>query len=602
MSLAPKLDEVSDAIANANLDIACITETLLRDHIHDNVISIPGCNLVRRDRIDVIHGGVCTYIKKGLKYTVLEDLYDDKIEVIWLQLRPSRLPRGLSCIIIANVYHPQTDKGVSDPEILHYLYDSRSSIESCFSNCEVLITGDFNRLDISRFRNAFKLTQTVKFHTRGNQTLDLVLTNIKEFYGEPIKRPAFGLSDHASVEIQPLSRCKTQPSKRPIITRDQRESYRVEKGIISGMDAIMPLKETSVSANEAPWMNNSLKRLIRRRQKALTNNNLAEYNQLRIKVNRVRKARREKYYDAKVKDLKACKPAQWWKEIKQLSGFSKVDRASPIADLQHLADEREDPKHLANVINDAFLSPMSAFTPLATPDVHAHAHAHAYIHQQEPPRPLSEFSVFKKLSTLNTNKASGPDRIPSWVLKENADLLAAPVADILNSSFLERRLPTSWKKADITPLPKTSPVSDANKHLRLISLTPILSKVGEEFVVDGYVKPAVLAKIDRNQYGSVPKSSTVHALISMLHNWYKDTDGNGSTMRVMLFDFKKAFDLIDHAILMAKLGDYELPPWVLDWIADFLTDRKQRVKLAHDCHSDWGSVRAGVPQETKLGP
>ena len=91
-------------------------------------------------------------------------------------------------------------------------------------------------------------------------------------------------------------------------------------------------------------------------------------------------------------------------------------------------------------------------------------------------------------------------------------------------------------------------------------------------------------------------------LISMLHNWYKDTDGNGSTVRVMLFDFKKAFDLIDHAILMAKLGDYELPPWVLDWIADFLTDRKQRVKLAHDCYSDWGSVRASVPQGTKLGP
>ena len=154
----------------------------------------------------------------------------------------------------------------------------------------------------------------------------------------------------------------------------------------------------------------------------------------------------------------------------------------------------------------------------------------------------------------------------------------------------------------ITPLPKTSHVRDANRHRRPISMTPILSKVGKEFVVDGYVKPVVLVKIDRNQYGSVPKSSTVHAVISMLHNWYEDTDGNGSTVRVMLFDFKKAFDLIDHAILMAKLGDYEFPPWVLDWIAAFLTNRKQRVKLAHDCFSDWGSVRASVPQGTKLGP
>ena len=112
------------------------------------------------------HGGFCIYIKKGLKYTVLEDLYDDKIEAIWLQLRLLRLPRGLSCIIIANVYHPQTDKGISDPEILHYLYDSISTIELRFSNCGVLITGDFNRLNTSRFRNAFKLKQIVKFDTR----------------------------------------------------------------------------------------------------------------------------------------------------------------------------------------------------------------------------------------------------------------------------------------------------------------------------------------------------------------------------------------------------------------------------------------------------
>ena len=76
--------------------------------------------------------------------------------------------------------------------------------------------GDFNRLDTSSFRNAFKLKQIVNFCTQGNQTLDLVLTNIKEFYEEPIKRPAFGLSDHASVELQPLSRSKSKSTKRSI--------------------------------------------------------------------------------------------------------------------------------------------------------------------------------------------------------------------------------------------------------------------------------------------------------------------------------------------------------------------------------------------------
>ena len=185
----------------------------------------------------------------------------------------------------------------------------------------------------------------------------------------------------------------------------------MEEAIISGMDGIMLLKEKSVSANEAPWMNNPRKRLIRRRKKALTNNSLAEYNQLRNKVNRDRKACRAKYYDAIVKDLKACKPAQWWKEIKQLSGFSKVERASPIADLQTWLTRGEDPKHLANVINDALLSPMSAFTPPS------HAGC-TRARVRTPTRTSPSVSVFKELSALNTNKASGPDGIPSWYSKK----------------------------------------------------------------------------------------------------------------------------------------------------------------------------------------
>lgn len=83
MFLVFKLDEVFDVIIYVNLDFVCIIEIWLYDYIYNNVISIFEYNLVRRDRINIIYGGFCIYIKKGLKYIVLEDLYDDKIEVIW---------------------------------------------------------------------------------------------------------------------------------------------------------------------------------------------------------------------------------------------------------------------------------------------------------------------------------------------------------------------------------------------------------------------------------------------------------------------------------------------------------------------------------------
>jgi hypothetical protein len=129
-----------------------------------------------------------------------------------------------------------------------------------------------------------------------------------------------------------------------------------------------------------------------------------------------------------------------------------------------------------------------------------------------------------------------------------------------------------------------------------------MSKIAEEFVVEEHVKPAILAKIKKNQFGAIPKSSTTFALITMFHKWTKDTDGNGATTRVVLFDFRKAFDLIDHNILATKLATLNIPRKIECWIIDFLKHRKQRVKLADDCKSEWKDIPAGVPQGTKLGP
>ena len=120
---------------------------------------------------------------------------------------------------------------------------------------------------------------------------------------------------------------------------------------------------------------------------------------------------------------------------------------------------------------------------------------------------VSTDSVDKKLSKLNPNKAHGPDGIPTWLLKENADLLVDPITDILNCSYREGHLPQSWKEADIVPIPKQKPIQDVNKHaLRPISLTPVSLKLAEDFVA--------------------------HSL-----SWF--TRGNGFTHSVVVFDFQK---------------------------------------------------------------
>jgi len=188
------------------------------------------------------------------------------------------------------------------------------------------------------------------------------------------------------------------------------------------------------------------------------------------------------------------------------------------------------------------------------------------------------------------------------VLKEYAEILVTPVQNILNASYSEQKLPSMWKIADVTPMPKVKQVTDPIKELRPISLTSTLSKISEDFIVSDYIKPVLESLVDSKQLGTISGSSSVLALIGMIDKWLEATDGNGASVRVLLFDYRKAFDLTDRKILVNKLKQVNIPNSVIDWVIDFLSGRSQRVKLGKDCVSEWGTAPSGVPQGTKLGP
>ena len=179
-----------------------------------------------------------------------------------------------------------------------------------------------------------------------------------------------------------------------------------------------------IIANEPPWMSLSLKRLIHSRQKAFTQGDPITFRSLRNQVNRERKRLRAKYYDAKVKQLRSCAPAIWWKEIKRLCGMSeqvgrREDTAAMLSNIEHNLDSSSPSLvELPNEINQEFLRPMSDFNPLLPSNRQADADG------RSEGLCVSEFSVFKKLTALNQSKAGGPDGIPNWILKENADILA----------------------------------------------------------------------------------------------------------------------------------------------------------------------------------
>ncbi len=107
--------------------------------------------------------------------------------------------------------------------------------------------------------------------------------------------------------------------------------------------------------------------------------------------------------------------------------------------------------------------------------------------------------------------------------------------------------------------------------------------------------------LDDHQFGSRKGYSTVHALVELHHQWLEAVETTGSVVRVLMLDFRKAFDRVDHHILLTKLANLGLPDFLLKWMTSFLCERQQRVKIGQ-VTSTWRTINAGVPQGTLLGP
>jgi hypothetical protein len=133
------------ALCNANLDFVCITETWLKDHIVDNIVSVSGYNIIRQDRKIIDHGGICMYVRDSIRFKVLHDLMDENFEVLWVQIFLQRLPRGVPSVIVGIVYHPPS---ASDALILDFLYESILKIEAQFPDSGILLLGDFTAITV----------------------------------------------------------------------------------------------------------------------------------------------------------------------------------------------------------------------------------------------------------------------------------------------------------------------------------------------------------------------------------------------------------------------------------------------------------------------
>ena len=147
--------------------------------------------------------------------------------------------------------------------------------------------------------------------------------------------------------------------------------------------------------------------------------------------------------------------------------------------------------------------------------------------------------------------------------------------------------------------PESTPTKKVESDLRPISLTPVLSKHLKS-IIGEWLLEEIGDKLDPEQFGVTKGLSTTDALINTVHHWYQDIHDK-EEVRVLLLDYLKAFDLVDHTILVQKFESLGIDKVLLRWLCGFLSDRQQRVKLGQSV-SDWLMLKGAMPQGSYFGP
>ena len=297
---------------------------------------------------------------------------------------------------------------------------------------------------------------------------------------------------------------------------------------------------------------------------------------------------KENYYLSNSKDLRVSQPEKWYKTIYGLANVNYSPNRIPPAEVT---------EHLVEQLQQAFIKPWLDVCPTAPPDVQTVSHL---LKDVPPPLP-SVGQVKSTLKHLNPKKATGADGIPAWLLKRFNEELALVVHNIICASIVQCKYPKPYTHALICPVPKVNPPKDIDNDFRQISVLPQLAKVLEKLQLPLHSQDLTPR---HNQHAFTQNRSTVSALACISQNWFNATDNspNGRMgVHALFLDFRKAFDLVDHGILLRKLAVLRINKSFWLWLQSFLDGRTQQVKL-NSFISSVSSCPAGVPQGSVISP
>ena len=623
-----------------------VTETWLTESLQD-VYNIPGYNFISIPRIGKTGGGVGLYLKNSFDYTLRSDLCRtcEYIECLFVEIRRA----GKQPIFIGCVYRPPN----SDIPLFISELQQILSIIDCVNNKLAIIAGDFN-LNLLKYNShvptgdflnsmlSYNFVPTICQPTRITEFSASLIDNIFVHSTNLVYNSAIvysDISDHLVVAIHlntslPKPKIEKNKIKRSFDTHsleafnshlantDWSEMYDMlsvnsdpSKGYDlffnkykSIFDQYFPERLIKLPNSMIPrhdWMTKGLmkscvkkSKLYRKYCNNRTKANKDKYTAYREKLKTLLRIAEKNYYSNKFTSISGNIKETW----KLLGKILNKDEGSKIVDcFTDNGVEITDKNEIVNKFNDYFVN---IGCRLASAIPNSVNHFSSYLNTPTCNSfcffPTDDAEIVRIVTELNNKWSAGYDAIPVNIMKSSIRYIAEPISRLINSSFSNGIFPNCLKVAKVCPIYKSG-AKNTFTNYRPISILPSFSKIYEK-AVSLRLMTFLEAKcnIIDNQYGFRSKRSTYMALMQMYDKISSAIDNNEYSVGIFI-DLSKAFDTLNHKILLKKLENYGIRGIALKWFHNYLQDRKQYVFL-NGISSTLKSIVCGVPQGSILGP
>lgn len=620
-----------------NYDIYAITESWLQANIESSELFDAHYVVHRADRMlnESVQrgGGVLLAIKKNISATrILNWEKEVPFENVWIKINKEN---GKKMFINVIYLKP----GFKTHELKKYLDHISDIIISRETNAEFIIMGDFNMSCISwelmgeyceaieyegncanellYMLNLTNMLQRNSIKNKYNKSLDLVISNInvkviratEVLVYEDDYHPSLSLEiDSNNIKFLKANKTPKRNFHRAnydLINNDlsmikwenelnmnnidiaTNKYYEIINGIIKKH---VPL--SSPKNNEYPiWFSNKLKELIKAKEyfrklmKRNTNNEI--YTTLfKLKRHEIKVEKKKSYsnYIKNTESLITKNPKSFFSYTKSIKKNNKLPNAMFLKETSS-----EDSQTICNLFAKQFASVYT--DSINDQRFVCNENCGNYLR-------INNIDIIKSIESFDANKSNSPDLIPMLFYHQTAEYIATPLKFLFDLSTKTMNYPTPWKVSYISPIYKSGDSSNIENY-RPVSVISAISKIFERLLFN-HIFEKTSHLISNKQHGFITGRSTLTNLLEY-NDYVSKNMTRGSQVDTVYTDMAKAFDKIDHNLLLKKLSKFPLSKCLIKLLESFLRERKQIICL-YGIRSGEITPNSSVPQGSVLSP